>query len=86
MKKFYKGFPPFQDLPKSLILQIVGSSKLKNFPSNTLLIEQGSEPTNFVFVKSGLFKLMRKIGFHLNPLTKTIAINDYREPKSWDYV
>ena len=82
MKKFYKGFPPFQDLPKSLILQIVGSSKLKNFPSNTLLIEQGSEPTNFVFVKSGLFKLMRKIGFHLNPLTKTIAINDYREPKS----
>lgn len=28
---------------------------------------------------------MRKIGFKINPLTKSISINEFSEPKSWDY-
>ena len=86
MNKFFKNYPPFEGLDEHIISKIVGSSKVKQCASNTLLIEQGAAATNFIFIKSGLFKLMRKIGFHLNPLTKTISINDFREPKAWDYV
>jgi len=86
MNKFFKNYPPFEGLDDHIVQKIVGSSKTKHYPSNTLLVEQGTSASNFIFIKSGLFKLMRKIGFHLNPLTKTISINDFREPKSWDYL
>ena len=40
---------------------------------------------NLIFIKSGIFKLMRKIGFKINTLTKSISINDFSEPKFIDY-
>ena len=29
---------------------------------------------------------MRKIGFKINPLTKSISINDFSKPRKWDYL
>ena len=56
------------------------AGKLHQFPSNTLIFKQGELPTEFIFIKSGQFKLIRKVKFKLNPISKTIDTEDFSEP------
>ncbi len=80
MIDFFKNYPLFEDVPQTSILQLAASSVIIKYPSSTLIFQQNDAPTEFVFIKSGNFKLMRKINFKVNPMSKTISTEDFSEP------
>jgi len=59
---------------------LAASSVITKYPSSTLIFQQDDAPTEFVFIKSGNFKLMRKINFKTNPISKIISTDDFSEP------
>lgn len=85
MIEFYEDCPMFKKLPKKSLIKLASSSEIKTFPSNTLVLKQGDDAQKFIFIKRGQFKLMRKIGFMIDPENDTISTSDFSEPTEEDY-
>jgi cAMP-dependent protein kinase regulator len=61
--EFFRSFPPFSNLPLCSLIELSNKCTLKSYHINDVVLKQGDEPNNVYFIKTGRFKVIRKVDF-----------------------
>lgn len=65
MADFFRNLPRFHNCKRSVLMELAQLSKHVKYNINTLVLRQGDRPQSLYFVKSGRFKVLRKVEFRI---------------------
>ena len=65
MADFFHNLPLFHYIERPILMKLAKNAKHVKYNTNTLVLRQGDKPQSIFFVKSGRFKILRKVDFRI---------------------
>jgi len=60
---YFSSIPVFKNLTMPCMVSLATKAVLKKYSTNNVVIRQGEEANNFYFIRTGRFKVLRKVDF-----------------------
>ncbi|CAD8198186.1 unnamed protein product [Paramecium octaurelia] len=81
---FLERVPIFSMVQKSMLVQISTKCTIEHFPSQTILIKQGTEPHSMYIIKQGCVQVIRKTKFQCGSITSRDEITQQQKDVFYD--